>query len=70
MADTYTQPTESDPWLRTSDLAERWDIKRKTVQGLIRAGHLSAFKVGKEYRIRESEAARFEASNSRLARAR
>ena len=68
MADTYTQPTESDPWLRTSDFAARFGIARKTVQGLIRTGRLSALKVGKEYRIRESEAARFEADNFRRAR--
>lgn len=51
----------SGEFFTISELAKRWRTSRHTITAAIRAGRLQAFKVGERvYRIRESEALRYE----------
>ena len=45
------------------EVAERYGVKLQTVWSWIRKCKLAAIKVGKEYRIRESDLVRFELRN-------
>ena len=48
------------PILTVTEVADRWRCSPDTVYRAISAGRLKAFRVGKEYRIRESEVERYE----------
>lgn len=45
---------------RIDELAESWDVSRKTVERLIRNGDLDAFKVGDTWRIKQEKIEDFE----------
>lgn len=45
------------------DVAERYSVKLKTVWDWIRKGTINAIKVGRYYRIRESDLEAFEQAN-------
>jgi excisionase family DNA binding protein len=53
--------------LTVSEVAEAMRVSNMTVYRLIKAGHLAAVRVGKNYRIRESELHRFLAERSVIA---
>jgi excisionase family DNA binding protein len=53
------RPLEGDGLLTVSEVAEAMRVSNMTVYRLIRAGHLAAVRVGKNYRIRESDLHRF-----------
>ncbi len=42
------------------DLAERWSCSKDIVYDLIRRGEIKPFRLGREYRVRAEEVARFE----------
>lgn len=46
--------------LRIDEIAEHWDVSRKTVERLIKRGGLEAFKVGTTWRIRAEDIEQFE----------
>lgn len=43
-----------------ASLASRWDVEPSVVYRLIKAGKLSAFKVGKEFRVTDKALREFE----------
>lgn len=45
------------------ELAERYQVKEATVWGWIREKKLKAYKLGKSYRVSESDMKSFEAGN-------
>lgn len=46
-----------------NDVATRYSVKIETVWSWIRTNKLRAIKTGKNYRVRESDLAKFEESN-------
>jgi excisionase family DNA binding protein len=53
------RPFVDDSLLTVSEVAEATRVSNMTIYRLIRAGQLPAVRVGKNYRIRESELRRF-----------
>jgi excisionase family DNA binding protein len=51
---------------RLDEVAEQWDVSRKTVQRLIQKGELEAFKIGSHWRIRRENLDEFEKKNGPL----
>ena len=49
---------------RVDELAETWDVSRRTVERLINRGELDAFKVGDTWRIRQEQIADYEKKRS------
>ena len=46
--------------LTAPELAERWRCGTDSIYRLVKAGKLKAFKIGTDYRIKESEVERYE----------
>jgi excisionase family DNA binding protein len=46
--------------LRIDELAEQWDVSRRTVEREIKRGELAAFKVGATWRVKAEEISRYE----------
>ena len=45
--------------LRLDELAEEWDVSRRTVEREIKRGELAAFKVGATWRVKAEEILRY-----------
>lgn len=61
-------PANDEAFVTITELAKRWRTSRHTITAAIRAGRLQAFKVGERvYRIRESEALRYEQQQNQAA---
>ena len=58
------RPLEGDTLLTVTEVAEAMRVSNMTVYRLIKTGQLPAVRVGKNYRIRESELHRFLAERS------
>lgn len=52
-------PDEDAPRLTPSDLAQYWNVHPNTVYREIRKGALRAFRIGRQLRIRRSDADRY-----------
>lgn len=50
--------------LTAPELAERWRCGTDSIYRLVKAGKLKAFKIGTDYRFRESEIERYEEGGS------
>ena len=48
-------PDHLDQMLTTQDVADRYNVCRKTVMNWVRKGHIKALKFGTTYRFAESE---------------
>jgi excisionase family DNA binding protein len=49
--------TEPSPrWWSIRGLADDWDVSQQTVRRLIKSGKLPAYRVGRQYRIRNADA--------------
>ena len=46
--------------LTVAEIAERWRCGTDSVYRLVKAGKLKAFKIGTDYRFKESEVERYE----------
>ncbi len=51
---------ENDPVLTVAELATRWKCHRQSVMQKIRDDEITAFKIGRQYRISLREVERFE----------
>lgn len=49
--------------MRTTELAERWGVKRETIAYLIDGGHIGSFRIGCFHYVRRQEVLRFEQAN-------
>jgi len=48
------------PVYTVTELAERWRCGTDSIYRMIRSGKLKAFKIGQDYRIKESEVEKYE----------
>ncbi len=53
------QPFAGDSLLTVAEVADAMRVSNMTVYRLIKSGHIAAVRVGKNYRIRESELNRY-----------
>ncbi len=58
------RPFVDDPLLTVGEVARTMRVSNMTVYRLIKAGDLAAIRVGKNYRIRESDMSRYLAERS------
>jgi hypothetical protein len=49
--------------IRTTELAERWGVKRETIAYLMDGGHIGSFRFGRFHYVRRQEVLRFEQAN-------
>ena len=54
-----TNPLAGDPLLTVGEVAGAMRVSNMTIYRLIKSGQLAAMRVGKNYRIRESEVGRY-----------
>ncbi len=48
---------------RLDEIAQDWDVSRKTVERLVRSGELEAFKIGSVWRVKSEQREEFEKKN-------
>ena len=50
---------DANEYLKLQEIADKYRVNQMTVRRWIKAGHLPAMKVGKQYRIKQSDLAAF-----------